>query len=189
MAPRTPWVVPADLHGEGVRLRPLRDDDLAIAEPHDHPAHHLPAHAVPTPETFDEWVLRRRESVALGMSMVWCITDPADDEPLGEVLVFVRSGHLAEGGTAELGYTVRPSARGRGLAREAARSAAAHALQPTARGGLGLRRLVAETAADHAASNRVLTAAGFTVWGRERAADAPDGSVGPALHWERLAEG
>ena len=51
----------------------------------------------------------------------------------------------------------------------------------------GLRRLVAETAADNEASNRVLAGAGFTVWGREEAADAPDGSVGPALHWERLA--
>ena len=44
-----------------------------------------------------------------------------------------------------------------------------------------------ETAADNEASNRVLAGAGFTVWGREEAADAPDGSVGPALHWERLA--
>ena len=54
-------------------------------------------------------------------------------------------------------------------------------------GGFGLRRLVAETAADNAASNRVLERAGFTPWGREEAADAPDGSVGPAIHWERLA--
>lgn len=189
MVPVHPWLSPPVLEDAGLRVRPLRETDRALAEPHDHPAHHLPAKAVPTPETFDEWVLRRREAEALGMSLVWCITDPADDGALGEVLVFVRSGHLAEGGTAEIGYTVRPSARGRGLAGRAARLVAAHALQPTARGGLGLRRLVAETAADHEVSNRVLTAAGFTVWGRESAADAPDGSVGPALHWERLAEG
>ena len=50
-----------------------------------------------------------------------------------------------------------------------------------------MRRLVAETAADNAASNRVLERAGFTPWGREEAADAPDGSVVPAIHWERLA--
>ena len=54
-------------------------------------------------------------------------------------------------------------------------------------GGFGLRRLVAETAADNTASNRALASAGFTEWGREAAADAPDGSVGPAVHWERLA--
>ncbi|WP_068423944.1 GNAT family N-acetyltransferase [Janibacter terrae] len=65
--------------------------------------------------------------------------------------VFVREGTLVEGGTAELGYALRPSARGRGVA-----------------------------------GNRVLTGAGFTPWGREEAADAPDGSQ-RALHWERLA--
>ncbi|HIZ99440.1 MAG TPA: hypothetical protein H9805_12795 [Candidatus Janibacter merdipullorum] len=60
-------------------------------------------------------------------------------------------------------------------------------MRPVADGGMGLRRLVAETAADNDASSRVLAAAGFTVWGREALADAPDGSVGPAEHWERLA--
>ena len=68
----------------------------------------------------------------------------------------------------------------------AARLAADHALAPTDAGGLGLRRLLAETASDNRASNRVLTAAGFTRWGEEAQADAPDGSVGPATHWERL---
>ena len=133
------------------------------------------------------WLLRRRESVALGTGVVWCVAEAGTDDPLGEVLVFTRDGHLVEGGTAEIGYTVRPSARGRGVAVRATRAAADHALRPRANGGLGLRRLVAETAEDNVASNRILEAAGFTQWGREAAADAPDGSVGPALHWERLA--
>lgn len=189
MVPVHPWLTPRVLEAEGLRLRELRETDRALAEPHDHPTHHVPTHAVPTPQTFDEWVLRRLESSALGTGYVWCITEPASDEAIGEVLIFVRSGHLAEGGTAEVGYTVRPSARGHGVARRAAGVVVEHALTPVVEGGLGLRRLVAETAADHEASNRVLTGAGFTVWGRESAADAPDGSVGPALHWERLAEG
>lgn len=188
MTPRSPWIEPPVIEATGLRLRPLRETDRALAEPHDHPTHHVPAQAVPTPETVDAWLLRRRESAALGMSWVWCITDPTTDEALGEVLVFVRSGHLVEGGTAELGYTVRPSARGRGVALRATGAVVEHVLTPVVDGGLGLRRLVAETAADHEASNRVLTGAGFTVWGRESAADAPDGSVGPALRWERLAE-
>lgn len=187
MTPQHPWIVPPEIEGEGLRLRPLRDDDTAIAEPHDHPSHHLSARAVPTPETFDDWLLRRREGMSLGRSSNWCIADAASDEPLGEVLVFVHAGHLAEGGTAELGYSVRPSARGRGVAGRAARMAAEHALRPADEGGLGLRRLVAETAADNEASNQVLRGAGFTVWGREEAADAPGGAVGPAIHWERLA--
>lgn len=187
MTARQPWVVPPVVEADGLRLRPPRDDDTAIAEPHDHPPHHLPARAVPTPETFDDWLLRRRESMSIGRGSNWCIADADSDEPLGEALVFVRDGGLAEGGTAELGYSVRPSARGRGVAAWAARAAADLALRPVGEGGFGLRRLVAETAADNAASNRVLERAGFTPWGREEAADAPDGSVGPAIHWERLA--
>ncbi|MDN5717477.1 MAG: GNAT family N-acetyltransferase, partial [Janibacter sp.] len=149
MTPRTPWVVPTLLEADGLRLRPLREDDHAIAEPPDHPSHFLPARAVPTPATFEDWLLRRREGMSLGRSSNWCIADPTTDEPLGEVLVFVHDGVLVEGGTAELGYSVRPSARGRGLAGGAARLAAQHALRPVAQGGLGLRRLVAQTAADN----------------------------------------
>lgn len=187
MSPQVRWVEPAVLEEKGVQLRPIRDDDTAVAEPHDHPPHHVPDRAIPTAETFDRWLLRRRELMAAGSSSNWCIADAEDDEPLGEVLVFVHGGALDEGGTAELGYHVRPSARGRGVATRAARLAADHALRPVADGGLGLRRLVATTAADNDASNRVLEAAGFSAWGREEAADAPDGTVGPAIHWERLA--
>lgn len=187
MTRRHPWIEPTVIEGEGIRLRPLRDGDTAIAEPHDHPSHHVPARALPTPETFDDWMLRRREEMSLGRSSNWCIADAASDEPLGEVLVFVHEGTLLEGGTAELGYSIRPSARGRRAAGRAARLAADHALRPVAEGGFGLRRLLAETAADNEASNRILRSAGFTVWGREESADAPDGCVGPAIHWERLA--
>ena len=187
MSAQTPWIEPPALEEDGIRLRPLREDDVAMAEPHAHQLHHIPARAVPTPETFDGWLLRLRERMSRGHDAHWGIADLDSDEPLGEVLVFVDGGVLRDGGTAELGYWIRPSARGRGLARRAARLASDHALRPMADGGLGLRRLVAETAADNAASNRVLEAAGFSVWGREDSAEAPDGSWGPALHWERLA--
>lgn len=187
MTPRHPWIEPPLIEDDGIRLRPIRDDDTAVAEPHDHPPHQVPAQAVPTPETFGRWLAGRREAMSLGTSCNWCIAEPTTDEPLGEALVFVHAGQLVEGGTAEVGYVIRPSDRGRGLARRAARLASDHALRPVADGGLGLRRLVAETAADNAASNRVLEAAGFSVWGREDSAQAPDGSWGPALRWERLA--
>lgn len=187
MTPRQPWSEPPVIEGDGLRLRPIRDDDSAMAEPHDHPAHFVPARAVPTPQTFDDWLLRRREGMSLGRGINWCIADAATDEALGEVLIFVHDAHLVVGGTAELGYAIRPTARGRGLARQAARLAADHALLPVAEGGRGLRRLLAETAADNEASNRVLREAGFTVWGREEAADAPDGGVGASIHWERLS--
>lgn len=181
--PVAPWHEPPLLEATGVRLRAWRDDDTATAEPHDHPSHHVPGHAIPTPETFAAWLLRRREVMSQGTSINWCIADPASDEPVGELLVFVHHGSLTDGDTAELGYFVKPTARGRGFATRAARLGAAHALS---RDGLGLRRLVAETAADNAASNTVLERAGFTRWGHEAAAPAPDGSVGPADHWEVL---
>ena len=54
---------------------------------------------------------------------------------LGEVLVFTRGGELVEGGTAELGDSVRPSAHGRGQRGEQqdARRRRVHAVGP--RGG------------------------------------------------------
>ena len=50
-----------------------------------------------------------------------------------------------------------------------------------------MRRLVAQTAEDNAASNAVLDRLGFTIWGRETAADIlPDGRAIDSLHWELL---
>ena len=63
------------------------------------------------------------------------------------------------------------------------------ALHSRADGGLGMRRLVAQTAEDNVASNRVLDRLGFTIWGRETAADVlPDGRAVDALHWELLRD-
>ncbi|KGN32333.1 hypothetical protein N802_18385 [Knoellia sinensis KCTC 19936] len=186
MEPRTEWIAPPVLEADGIRLRPWRDADRDRAEAHDHPAHHLPARAIPTPDTWDDWLVRRRLFMARGSSVNWCIADAESDRALGEMLVFVHAGALADGDTAELGYFLFPSARGRGAAKAAARLAAHHAFTAKDDGGLGLRRLVAETAADNAASNAVLESTGFTRWGHEKAATAPDGSVTAADHWELI---
>ena len=77
--------------------------------------------------------------------------------------------------------------------RLAARLAVRHALTPvapgdlTGRSGLGVRRLVAVTAADNDASNRILERAGFTVWGARAPPRRRTPASGPALHWEVLA--
>lgn len=184
--PRTAWLVPPVLETDGIRLREWRDDDVETVEAPDHPEHFLPSRAIPTVDTWDAWLIRRRLFMARGSSVCWCIADADSDRALGDALVFVHSGTLAEGDTAELGYFLHPSARGRGAARTAARLAVAHAFAPAEDGGLGLRRLVAETASDNTASNAVLESVGFTRWGHEDEATAPDGSVGPADHWELL---
>jgi len=185
--PAAPWYVPPVLDGDGIRLRPWRESDSESVEAADHPAHFVPAGAIPTPENWAAWFERRLGVMSRGTSLNWCIADARSDRALGEALVFVHDGSLDAADTAELGYYLFPSTRGRGAAKEAARLATAHAFTPREAGGLGLRRLVAETAADNAASNAVLESAGFTRWGHEAAATAPDGSIGPADHWERLA--
>ncbi len=184
MTPRNRWIEPPVCELLGVRLRPWREDDARYVEPPDHPAHWIPSRAVPTPETFADWLLRRREVMARGESVNWCIADTRSDAALGEVLVFTGQGALADVDTAELGYQLFPSVRGRGVTRTAARMAIAHAFEAAEQGGLGLERLVARTAADNAASNRVLGALGFTRWGRESAAGASDGRDAGTDHWE-----
>lgn len=186
MEPRTEWITPPVLEADGIRLREWRDDDIESVEASDHPPHFVPARAIPTVQTWDDWLQRRRLFMARGTSVNWCVADAESDVALGEVLVFVHSGALADGDTAELGYFLYPRGRGRGAARIAARLAVGHAFATRDAGGLGLRRLVAETAADNAASNAILTSTGFSRWGHEAAATAPDGSVGPADHWELL---
>ncbi len=134
-------------------------------------------------ETFETWRQTRLERMSLGTAVEWCVADAATDRALGGVVLFSRQEPI--GDTAELGYQLFPSARGRGVAKTAARLAVAHGVRPASEGGLGLRRLVAETAADNEGSNGVLRANGFTVFGREHRVDElPDGSWGDGLHWE-----
>lgn len=189
MEPRTPWADLATLTSDeagGILLRAWRDDDVEHLEGRDQPAHHMPARGVLDADTFPEWLLVRRERMSVGTMLSWCVADADTDAALGEVLVFVTEGTLDDD-TAELGYQVLPSARGRGVATAAARALVAHALAPQGEGGLGMRRLVAQTAEDNAASNLVLDRLGFTIWGRETAADVlPGGRAVDSLHWELL---
>lgn len=187
MRPQTPWFTPPPLSGNGIRLREWKDSDRdAIEDRSGDPVHWMPPAAVLSPGRFDESLLARRMRMATGVAIHWCIADPASDAALGDVLLFSRGGPLT-GDTAELGYQLNPSARGRGVAREAARLVVDFARTPVADGGLGMRRLVAETAADNVASNRVLESLGFQPYGREHAVDVlADGTHGDGLHWELL---
>jgi RimJ/RimL family protein N-acetyltransferase len=189
MEARTPWEdVPVLDAGQqhGIRLRPWRDADIASLEPRDQPDHYMPARGVLDADTFPEWLLIRREQMSRGTVLSWCVADATSDAALGEVLVFVTEGTLDDD-TAELGYQVVPSGRGRGVATASAAALVRHAFAPRSDGGLGMRRLVAQTAEDNAASNAVLDRLGFTIWGRETAADVlPDGRAVDALHWELL---
>lgn len=187
MEPQTPWLEVPVLEGEGIRLRPWREDDAGHAEPLAGPSHHMPSGAAPDDLTFEHWLLVRRERSALGTGIVWCIADAATDRPLGAVLVFDNPGPIRDVG-AELGYFLFPSARGRGAATMAGELAVAHAFATRAAGGLGLTRLSAVTAADNLDSNAVLERLGFIRWGVEHETDLlPNGEYANAFHWELLA--
>jgi len=186
LAPRLPWFEPPVMQDSGIRLRSWRDEDIDAIEERNDPEHWMPPQSVLGREMFPQWLHRRRELMAEATAVEWCVTDAATDRALGGVVVFNRGGPMT-GDVAELGYQIFPSGRGRGAAKAAARLAIQHALMPTEQGGLGLRRLVAETAADNAASNRVLASNGFVAFGREHAVDPlTDGTYGDGLHWELL---
>lgn len=186
-APRTRWNEAALLRGEGIILRPWQDDDATACEEPDTPGHFMPPGAAPTTETFAEWLLRRRERMALGKATHWCIADSATDHALGEI-VLIETGQ--EEGSVELGYQLFPSARGRGVATKAAALALGHAFTGRADGGRGFRRAGALTVGDNESSARVLERLGFVEWGREPAFCArDDGSLDDARHWVLIPSG
>jgi RimJ/RimL family protein N-acetyltransferase len=188
MSSQSPWFEPVELQGNGIRLRGWRSGDIEAIEARDDPEHWMPGRSVLRREMFPDWLERRYELMAQGQGIDWCIADPATDRALGGVTIFSRGAPMT-GDVAELGYQLFPSSRGRGVAKEASKLVIRHALTPQAEGGLGLRRLVAETAADNGASNGVLKSTGFEVWGREHLVDLlPDGSYGDGLHWELLPD-
>lgn len=187
MEPTTNWLEAVTLEADGIRLREWRDSDRDSIEDMVWPAHHLPEHAKMTDDTFTEWVTTRRERMASGQGIYWCIADAETDLPLGLAILFDREGTLGPL-TGEVGYWLYPRARGRGVMGATMRLLVEHAFTPESKGGLGLRRLTAGTAADNEASNSVLRRAGFEVWGREPAVDElPDGTLADGLHWYLLA--
>lgn len=111
-----------------------------------------------------------------------------ESEPLGVLQVRLAStgaavggiGFLtaaAEDGSAEVGYGFVASARGRGYATEALEAVLAHARAQ------GLRAVVAMTAVDNVASQRVLERCGFV-----RGETVEAGDEGPMIRWERVVE-
>lgn len=180
--PDAPWHEPVTLEADGIRLRAWRPDDVEAIELDDTPEHFEPPGARQTPENYAEWLLRRQERMSQGTSTWWCITDAATDRALG-LVTLIEGGQ--EPGTAELGYALFPSARGRGATTIASRLVVDYAFAET--GGRGLRKLSALTVGDNDKSAAVLTRLGFTEWGREPAfCEREDGTLDDARHWVLL---
>lgn len=113
-----------------------------------------------------------------GMAL-WTVERREDGEILGDCGVIPLEGR---GPQIELGYRLRESAWGQGLATEAARAAMGYAMASRDAGGLGLGRLVAVTELDHHASQRVLAKLGFRTVGTTHCYGSPHAffETGPA---------
>lgn len=92
-----------------------------------------------------------------GMAL-WTVERRSDGAILGDCGVIPLEGRGPE---IELGYRLRRSTWGQGLATEAAAAALGHAMAPTAAGGLGLSRVVAVVEPDNVPSRRVLEKLGL----------------------------
>jgi [ribosomal protein S5]-alanine N-acetyltransferase len=113
-----PWPTRAPAHG-AVVLREFGDEDVTVGlelstDPYVPLVSTLPPWA--TEEQAREWVSRNRERRAGGKGFSFAIADAADGRRLGQIgLWFDELPH----GRATAGYSIAPSARGRGLAADA----------------------------------------------------------------------
>jgi RimJ/RimL family protein N-acetyltransferase len=85
-----------------------------------------------------------------GTLLHFAIADAAEDDYLGEILLFIRSPQAAELDIGEIAYVVAPAARGRGIA-----AAAVRLLTEWAFSTLGLARLQLSIAPENTPSIRV----------------------------------
>lgn len=189
------WLEAPVLAGAGVVLRPWREDDraaLAGAAASDDMGPVLPATDA---EGFAGWLLRQREQMASAAGVDWCLSDPRTDRALGWLGVS-RLGMPLRHGSGTVGHWLLPYARGRGVLTEALRLAARHAFAPapedrerTARPGLGLHRLTADTDVGNAASQATLVRAGWRWVGTEQDSyvRAPGGRREDTVRFELLA--
>lgn len=190
---RSPENIPPNVPGvfetSRLRLRPWRDTDAPGPGegPDEASLRFMPAGAEPGPDDFPAWLARRRADMAGGGDLHWCIADAATDLMLGNVQIF-RMGPLEGRFQGELGYWLRPGARGRGVIGEAVRPVIANAFTAVEAGGLGLIRLHAATDSDNFPSQSILRAAGFRQWGADHKGwRRSDGSLSDGVYFELLA--
>lgn len=180
--------VPPVFETSRLRLRPWRDTDAPGPGqgPDADSLRFMPAGAEPGADDFPAWLARRRRAMDTGVDLHWCIADLTTDAMLGNVQIF-GMGPLEDRFQGELGYWLRPGARGRAVIGEALMPVLAHAFAPVESGGLGLVRLHAATDSENDASQAILRAAGFTRWGADHQAwRRTDGSLSDGAYFELL---
>jgi RimJ/RimL family protein N-acetyltransferase len=172
-----------------LRLRPWQETDAPGPGegPDADSLRFMPSGAQPGPDDFLTWLAQRRQDMNTGADLHWCIADMTSDAMLGNVQIF-RMGPVQGRFQGELGYWLRPGARGCGIIGEALKPVIVHAFTPLKNGGLGLRRLHAATDSDNHTSQSILRSAGFTLWGADHQAwRRTDGSLSDGTYFELLA--
>jgi [ribosomal protein S5]-alanine N-acetyltransferase len=156
--PKHPWHVPPVLESDRLRLRPHRDDDapryaelLSDERSRYFAGWNNPLLRLRNPE---DVVLRAREANAKGQRFDWTIADRDTDVFIGQIQMFNLGG--IDDSSAELGYAVHPSWRGRGVLTEALGMVTGWVFND-----LGLRCLTLGTAATNKASRHAAEKAGF----------------------------
>jgi RimJ/RimL family protein N-acetyltransferase len=130
-------------------VRRAEDVPLIAAASHDPETRRRMEDEPMTPERERSSLARTEEQWRSGAAAPFVIADARSDRALGLV-------NLQFGEDATLAVSVFPAERGRGIASRAMRLAAIWGLRD-----LGLRRVVAEAAADNVASIRAIEKAGF----------------------------
>ncbi len=160
--PRHRWLEAVPLEADGLRLRPLREDDvprIVEACSDERTQHWLGQMPSPYSESdAREWLEDNVEGQATGKKVTWAIADPRSDLLLGVINIFDIS--KIDG---EIGYWAHPDARGRGVMRAAMRLTTQYAFTE-----LGLGRVRAFAALDNTASRHVIASTGYTQSGIER---------------------
>src|SRR5664280_1885733 len=170
-------------------LRPWRDTDAPGSGegPDADSLRFMPPGAQPGPDDFPTWLTQRRGDVYKRQDLHWCVADGTADVMLGNVQIF-RMGPVQDRFQGELGYWLRPGARGRAIIGEALKPVIAYAFTPVQNGGLGLCRLHAATDSENHTSQSVLRSAGFIQWGADRQGRRrTDGSLSDGTYFELLA--
>jgi RimJ/RimL family protein N-acetyltransferase len=161
--PKHRWIVPPLLESGRLRLRPQREDDgeRFLEMMTDERSRHFGGRNtwLRTLSGPRAAIIRNLEFEARGERCNWTIADRGTDRLLGYIQLFDMGGLDAT--SAEIGYSVHPDARGRGVLTEAMGMVVDCAFRPEPQGGFGLRRLSLGTAASNTASRHAAEKSGF----------------------------
>ncbi|MET8230202.1 GNAT family N-acetyltransferase [Micromonospora sp. NPDC005298] len=175
---------PPVIEAHGVRLRPFRAEDTAdVVDGCADPLTQRFLSNLPAPYTETDarwWIDVGAPAAWTGGGAAYAVADPATDRLLGAVGL---NNPVPARGQLEIGYWMRPAARGRGVATAATRALGEHAF------AAGAARLELLTEPENGPSQRVALAAGFRYEGLRRSAGASrEAGRHDLLAWVRLAD-